>query len=164
MFSLTIARLMWVLSLFVPGLHRFYLGKIGSGLLYFFTWNLGFLGFLIDGLSLPNMVAEANLREKYRRAISFEDEPISLQMRPARKIQKMSVEKVILQCAKNNNGLVTPGSVALEGDYSLDDAKKYLDKLASKGYSEMRITDNGAIVYVFPDFQKESVKGEFADL
>lgn len=164
MFSLSITRLLWALSLFIPGLHRFYLGKIGSGLLYFFTWNLGFLGFLIDGVSLPSLVAEANLKEKYKRAISFGDESLQVEPRLAPKKTKMSVEKVILRCAKNNNGFVTPSSVALDGDYSLDDAKKYLDKLAGKGYAEMRITDNGAIVYVFPDFQKETTGGKFADI
>lgn len=56
----------WILLVFLLlgllGLHRFYLGKWGTGLIYLFTGGLLFVGFLYDLLTLNEQVNEANLR------------------------------------------------------------------------------------------------------
>jgi TM2 domain-containing membrane protein YozV len=55
------AYALWALGLCgVGGLHRFYVGKTGSGLLYLCTFNLFFVGMLLDFFAIPSMVAEAN--------------------------------------------------------------------------------------------------------
>ena len=53
------------------GLHRFYLGHIGMGILYFFTCGFFFIGTFIDLLNLNNMVNKSNLlyKEKLRRTL-----------------------------------------------------------------------------------------------
>jgi hypothetical protein len=65
-----------------------------------------------------------------------------------------SIEKVILRTAKKNGGLVTPGEIAIESDYSSDDSRAALEKLAAKGFCEMRVRPSGVIVYRFPEFIK----------
>jgi TM2 domain-containing membrane protein YozV len=58
-----IAYLLWVLGLFgFCGIHRFYLGKPLTGLLWFFTVGLFFVGQFIDLLLIPGMVEKANRR------------------------------------------------------------------------------------------------------
>jgi TM2 domain-containing membrane protein YozV len=60
--STGVAFLFWLLGLVgLCGLHRFYVGRVGTGLLWLFT--LGFLGIgqLIDLFSLGSMVRYANL-------------------------------------------------------------------------------------------------------
>lgn len=53
--------LLLALSLFgIAGLHRFYLGRIGSGLLWFFTGGLCGIGTLVDLFLLPRMVEDRN--------------------------------------------------------------------------------------------------------
>ncbi|MBN2874907.1 MAG: hypothetical protein JXM71_07420, partial [Spirochaetales bacterium] len=65
---------------------------------------------------------------------------------------KESIEKVILRTAKKNGGLVSPGEIAIESDYSTDDARAALEKLAAKGFCEMRVRPSGVIVFRFPEF------------
>jgi hypothetical protein len=64
-----------------------------------------------------------------------------------------SLEKTVLQIAKNHRGVVTPAKVVLESDLQLDEAEKVLQGLAARGYAEMRVKDNGTIDYRFPDLE-----------
>lgn len=59
------AYILWACGIFlVNGLHRFYLGKIGTGLLWFFTFGLFGIGWLIDGITLGNQVDLVNYRNQ----------------------------------------------------------------------------------------------------
>ncbi len=173
--SLRMAYLFWLPSLFgFAGLHRFYLGKIGSGILYFLTWGLFGIGTIYDAITMPDQVREARLRERYREALDFElDHPYvpplpgqgyaaGKDMAPAPK--KESIEHVILRVAKKNSGIATPSEVALEGDVSTDQAKEYLDKLVSKGFAEIRVKKSGLMVYTFPDFMDEHRDTGFVEM
>ena len=57
--SKTVAYLFWF---FLGGLsiHRFYLGKIGTGILYLFTLQLAGIGWIIDLFILGGMVERYN--------------------------------------------------------------------------------------------------------
>ena len=54
--------LCWILLTFlgVLGIHRFYMGKVFSGLLYLFTLGLCGIGVLYDFLTLNEQVSEVN--------------------------------------------------------------------------------------------------------
>ncbi len=64
-----------------------------------------------------------------------------------------SMEKTVLQIAKNHRGVVTPAIVVLESDLQLEEAERVLQGLSARGYAEMRIKDNGTIDYRFPDLE-----------
>lgn len=151
MYSTGIAYLLWLVSGFgALGFHRFYLGKFGTGILYFLTGGLFWLGGIYDFFTLPAQVREANLRLRYHDALLYGRGDLPIGGRRAEE-KKESIERVILRSAKKNQGRTTPAEVALEGDVTIDEAKKDLDKLVSKGFAEMRVTKAGTIVYVFPD-------------
>jgi hypothetical protein len=57
-----------------------------------------------------------------------------------------------LRVARKNGGFVTPGEAALEGDLTVDEARKLLEKLAATGNAEMRVRSSGVVVYFFPEF------------
>ena len=65
--SSSVAYLLWFLSFFgVFGFHRFYLGKIGTGLLWFFTLGVFGFGAFIDLFTLGNQVAQYNTNEELK--------------------------------------------------------------------------------------------------
>ena len=46
---------------FIAGIHRFYLGKIGTGILYLLTFGWFGIGIIYDLFTLPNQIRMANL-------------------------------------------------------------------------------------------------------
>ncbi|MBG6111808.1 TM2 domain-containing membrane protein YozV [Flavobacterium sp. CG_9.10] len=65
--SSSVAYLLWFLSFFgVLGFHRFYLGKIGTGLLWLFTGGIFGFGAFIDLFTLGNQVAQYNTNEELK--------------------------------------------------------------------------------------------------
>ena len=58
--SLLIGYLMWLLGFI--GAHRFYYGKQLSGTIYFFTFGLLFIGWLVDLFLIPGMNRDADIR------------------------------------------------------------------------------------------------------
>jgi len=60
--SVAIGYILWALG-GVLGIHRFYCGRIGTGILWFFTGGLLGIGWLVDVFLIPDLVREANLRE-----------------------------------------------------------------------------------------------------
>ena len=164
MYSTFIAYLLWFFSGFgALGFHRFYLGKFGTGLLYLLTGGLFWFGAIYDFFTLPAQVQEANLRLKYRDALLR-----GYGFPPARradhtKEKKDSVERIILRSAKKNHGRTTPTEVALEGNVTIDEAKKNLDNLVAKGFAEMRVTKSGTIVYLFPDLLNGAIVEDLED-
>lgn len=174
MYSKFIAYLLWFISVFgMLGFHRFYLNKIGTGLLFFFTGGICFFGGATDFFRIPSMVRDANLRIKYQKALHLIEnniDPGSAEFklfnaeRGNRKHKRKSMELTILSVAKENKGSVTCSELALDAEISIDQAKKHLDTLTSKGIADMRVTKNGTIVYYFADFAPKGNVDEFEDL
>lgn len=176
MYSVIVAYFLWVISGFgALGFHRFYLNKIGTGIIWFLTGGLFMVGSIFDLLTLPAQVAQANSRLKYGQQhvhnYYYQKNPGSRgpdvrNVGGSRLRQNESIaplEKHILLIAKNNNGVVTPGKVALEADESLEKAREELEKLASKGFLEMRIKKTGMVAYVMNDFYSGD-GSEFEDI
>jgi TM2 domain-containing membrane protein YozV len=143
-FQVGIAYLLWLFGGFgVLGLHRFYLRKVPTGVLWLCTGGVFFLGALYDFFTLGRQVAEANGREAYLA-------------RPAPvvtvKREKEPLERVILKLAQGNGGRVTPVQVAAASDWSLDEAQKALDGLVRRRVCEIRVAKSGTVVYHFAEF------------
>lgn len=64
--SIPVAYLLW-LFFGVLGVHRFYCGKIGTGILWFFTGGVFLIGWLVDVVLIPAMVEEANREAAFCR-------------------------------------------------------------------------------------------------
>ena len=63
-----VAYLLWLLGIFgVLGFHRFYIGKIGTGILWFFTGGVLGIGALIDLFTLGGQVEQYNTNIELKR-------------------------------------------------------------------------------------------------
>jgi TM2 domain-containing membrane protein YozV/predicted transcriptional regulator len=169
MYSVGLAYLLWFLSGFgVLGFHRFYLGKIPTGLLWMFSLGLGTVGAIYDFFTLPGQVREANIRLALRNAPPWTGRPVGggstenwryasdVETRVVREKEgkegKESLERSILRLAKENKGILSVSEVALAANVDLDEAKKALEALVNRGFAELRVRKSGTLVYTLPEF------------
>jgi TM2 domain-containing membrane protein YozV len=160
-YSTGIAYLFWLLSGFgALGLHRFYLGKIPTGILWMCTGGLGMVGSLYDFFTLPGQVREANLRRALFDDIYRQYPGQSAARQNWRTVndgeirivrEHESVERVILKLAKANHGVLTASELALAANISVEEARRELDTLVNKGHAELRVRKSGTLVYTIPD-------------
>jgi len=158
MYSTFIAYLLFFLSGFgALGFHRHYLGKIGTGFLWMFTGGLLGIGSIYDLITLPRQVQEANIRkaileETVRQKLTGKPDWRRVDDGQSRVVrEKESVERVILRLAKSNKGILTASELALSANIPLEEAKRDLDAMVSKGYAELRVRQSGSLVYTIPD-------------
>jgi len=153
MYSTRLAYLLWFFSGFgALGFHRFYLGKIGTGFLWMITGGLACFGSFYDLITLSRQVREANiLRAGYNSAVGSNYNDVTIVK------EKESVEHTILKIAKTNHGIITASELAIGAKAPLENAKKALDNMVSKGYAELRVRQSGTLVYVIPDLLDKNV-------
>ena len=169
--QLRLAYLFWLPSLIgVAGLHRFYLGKPLSGILYLFTGGLFGIGTLYDALTMPHQVRTARLSrrldmildDRTGEVVDYEREHRAAP-RDRRK-KPRSVEHEILSMASVRHGVVTPSRVALNAEVSPEKARDHLDRMVERGFAEVRVTNDGLMVYVFPEFLDEAGRRELDNM
>jgi Fic family protein len=120
------------------------------------TGGLAMIGSVYDFFTLASQVREANFRQallsnSVRRDINAQPmmRNVTEEFRSSR--EKEPVERVILRLAKAGNGIITASDLALAADISVEDARKDLDIMVSKGFAELRVRQSGALVYTIPD-------------
>ena len=127
----------------VCGIHRFYLGKYGTGLLWLCTFGLLGVGQFIDLFRMKTLVGKANSREGRLRAAL------------PRGANPLSVRQQLLKAAMENGGEITVSQGVLTTDKSFDEVEKVLDTMVSKGYVDVdNAPGTGVIVYRFPELMK----------
>jgi TM2 domain-containing membrane protein YozV len=161
-YNVGVAYLLWLISGFgCLGFHRFYLGKVGTGILWIMTGGLFGIGCIYDAVTLGKQVRHANIEAQVRDQIAYESARGLPPYGGGAAPQPEKPEKTILRVARKNGGFVSPGEVALDGDISVDQAKKILEKMAASGNAEMRVRSSGVVVYFFPEFAAEG-RDDFA--
>jgi TM2 domain-containing membrane protein YozV len=169
-YSVGLAYLLWLLSGFgALGLHRFYLGKIGTGILFLFSGGLFGLGSLYDLLTLPIQVRETNMQLSFKSALELEyqrgkQSASDRDFPPKKKKRKEPLEKVILNEAKANNGVARPSVISLTANVPLDEVQKQLDVLVGKGFAELMIKRGGGVVYLFRELVDDISKLDLEEL
>ena len=178
--ELRLAYLFWLPSLVgIAGLHRFYLGKPLSGLLFLMTGGLFGLGTLYDALTMPHHVRAARLTQRLDQILEDPGGPQTANYRYERDVgegsanddaggrrrkKPGSVEQEALRLAAERHGLATPARVALRAAVSPEKARDQLDRLVRQGFAEVQVTREGMMVYVFPEFLDDRGREELEDL
>lgn len=59
----------------------------------------------------------------------------------------------ILEVARNNGGKITATSAAIDANLEIDESKLLLEHLVDKGIAVIEVSDEGALIYCFPDLR-----------
>ncbi len=148
-YQVWIAYVLWLVGGFgVLGLHRFYMRKIPTGVLWILTGGLGFLGAVYDFLTMTRQIEAANARA------GFLVSPAAVELTLKR--EKEPLERAILRLAEKNGGRVTPAQVAASSDWTIEQAQKHLDQMVRQNVCELRVLKAGTVVYHFAEFDPEA--------
>lgn len=144
--NLNVAYALACLSFFgFAGINRFYLGKPVTGLIWFFTGGLFFIGTIYDLITMERQVEEAMRRRQLRAAPpprpALNPDPV------------VDLELRVLHLARHHHGRLTTAVLASELGIGLSDAESHLDKLCAEGHAEIEVTEDGVIYYEFPSLR-----------
>jgi TM2 domain-containing membrane protein YozV len=136
------------------GLHRIYLERYGTGLLYLLTWNLLGIGLIIDIFRVPRMVEEENNRLLIKelggaQAIAAAVRPGGfLPRRAPRNTEEFEVS--LAQAAQQRGGRLTVAEAVAITGRSFKDVEKALNRMVVEGYIDVDNDEvTGALVYRF---------------
>ncbi|MDR2521789.1 MAG: TM2 domain-containing protein [Spirochaetaceae bacterium] len=165
MFSKPFAYFLWLVSgCGWLGLHRFYLRKPVTGVVWALTGGLFGIGAIYDLLTLGVQVDNANMLAAMMHGVApppYGGGTRYVHDGSARIVrEKESVEHCILRLAKRGGGVVSAADLALETHISMDEAKKQLESMAAKGHAEMRVQSNGSLVFTINEFMHDGGRFE----
>ncbi|MEM7402841.1 MAG: TM2 domain-containing protein [Myxococcota bacterium] len=146
--NLTISYVLCAVGMFTPlaGLHRFYLGRPVSGMLYTMTWGFFGIGTFLDMLQMPLLVQETNALSSARNVDMLMDSWLDSQEYTT---EPNSIDNRILHLANSNQGTVTVQMVSLETGLSLQQSQQELDRLLKEGFCTVDVSDDGCMLYTF---------------
>lgn len=155
------AYLFWFLWFFgICGGQRIYTGKIGSGLLYLFTFGLLGFGQFVDLFLIPEMVEYRNnyLKGKYGDPNQISPSvTVDVGRVPQQNFQPraaatntMTPMQRLLRAAKDNGGTLSIAQVALYTQLEPEEVRKLLQDAQRFGYAEVsNDPTTGSIRYHF---------------
>jgi len=150
--SVGTAYLLWALGTFgICGVHRFYLGKTGTGILWLFTLGLLGIGQLIDLFLIPGMVEDYNFKLAVLQGIRPSGAPAKSISAPPQPLKGQALMREILRLAQQRQGILTLSEIAIELPADFDEIEKALRELSRQGMaSPENNLVTGAVEYHFP--------------
>ena len=80
------------------------------------------------------------------------------ELEPAGAVPGPSIEQRVLAAARRHRGHLTPVSAAADGGLTVDQAREELERLAKENACLMDVSDDGLVVFRFPEFEKPEAK------
>lgn len=154
--NITLSYLLWGLGfLGLCGLHRFYLGKPISGLIWFFTFGLFFIGQLVDLFLITDMIKDRNKSLTGTDNISNETTSINQKTSifskffSSKESKKPSLHK-LLKAASENENVLSVGQAIMATGLSPDEVQDLLSEALRQGIADIdNEPETGAVRYYF---------------
>ena len=145
-----VAYLLW-LFLGLIGVHKFYIGKVGMGVLYLFTGGLFGIGWFIDLFTLGNQVDLANALQNGRSGNVTQNQAQNVVVNvtaPSGTTEsvKVSAEKQILIFTENKP-IVSVKEILTGTQLELDEIETTIQKLVDKGMAKELVDESGKVKY-----------------
>jgi TM2 domain-containing membrane protein YozV len=157
-YSKGVAFVLWLACCFgVFGIHRFYLGKVGTGVLYLFTFGLFGIGQFIDLLLIPGMVRKKNGQQRLQglqHGVVRYLPPAGAPSIPRSGLAEVdgveTMRMKLLNAAAKHGGRLTVTQGVMETGKSFREVENALDQMAKSGYVDIdNEPQTGVVVYVF---------------
>lgn len=149
----SIGYALWCLFfLGLGGIHRIYLGKYGTGILWILTWGLLGIGQFVDLFRMRNLVQDANVRDGHLPHPRW-----AAQLRPAPPASEPdrspgSLMQTLLQAAARNGGALTVTQGVAATGRSFSEIEAMLRDMVAEGYVDVdNAPGTGVVVYRFPE-------------
>jgi len=136
------------------GGHRFYLEKIGTGILYLFTFSFFGIGWIIDLFTLGNQVDVYNARRGVAAPIQNNQQNVVVNVtapaHPGVAVAQVQVsaEKQILALA-DGNPVLSIKQIVSQTSLEIEQAEEALKKLTVKGMAKELVDAEGKVKYDF---------------
>ncbi|MGH7541018.1 MAG: NINE protein [Gemmatimonadota bacterium] len=152
MYKDTISYGLWCLFLFgLAGIHRIYLGKYGTGILWLLTWGLFGVGQFIDLFRMKRLVTDANIREGYLPHPRLAQR-VATAHPPAALPPRDTVQQSLLKAAQQNGGALTVTQGVVATGLPFEEVEGILREMVAKGYVDVdNAPHSGVVVYRFPE-------------
>jgi hypothetical protein len=142
---------LWCACIFgLAGMHRFYLRKPVTGVIWLLTWGLFGIGQFVDLIRLREMVEDENiLSEGHRRKELARAETRAL---PPPRDPIEDLRQTLLKAAAARGGSISVTQGVLATGKTFEEVEAALDEMAKKGYADIdNDPKSGVVVYKFGD-------------
>lgn len=148
------AFLLWLACLFgFCGIHRFYLGRPVTGVLYLLTFGFLGIGQFVDLFLMRGMVREQNFKA-LPPAPTVWQLPPAPPPPPAPKVDPREQMRMnLLGAARHHGGMLSVSQGVMATGKTFTEVETALDDMAISGFVDIdNDPKSGAVVYTFPEF------------
>ena len=140
---------LWIAGL--AGIHRIYLGKYGTGILYLLTFGLFGIGQIVDLFRMKTLVREANIREGYLPHPRIA--PHMIDSRPVPAVAPQApLRQRLLQSAIGHGGAISGPQGVADTGATFEEVETALGDLLETGYVDVDTAPGtGVVIYRFTE-------------